>query len=206
MLQSCFFFFFFCPTQDIYPRSGRSLFSSADSEKGHSCFISSELDCCRALCSGIRSTNIQRRRRLLPHHTNLSCPSLVTRELFRIDFKIFTACFESLGTVSCCTCDPLTPCEPGRCWTSSDKNLLVVSTSWLADKRRPLVPFQFKSRCFVLDPFFLGFSWITLTSYCLFHMRSTLQLLFSKGYRQIKSLLLLFLSFLAKTAVPWETY
>lgn len=134
--QSCFF----RPTQDIYPRSGQS-FSSADLEKGHSCVISSELDCCRALCSGIRGPNIQRPQRLLPHHTNLSCPSLVTRELFffRIDFKICTACFESLGTVSCCTCDPLTPWEPGRCRRPSDKNLLIVSTSRLADKRRPLV-------------------------------------------------------------------
>lgn len=58
---------------------------------------------------------------------------------FRIDFKICTACFESLGTVSCCTCDPLTPWEPGRCRRPSDKNLLIVSTSRLADKRRPLV-------------------------------------------------------------------
>lgn len=64
---------------------------------------------------------------------------LVSFFFFRIDFKICTACFESLGTVSCCTCDPLTPWEPGRCRRPSDKNLLIVSTSRLADKRRPLV-------------------------------------------------------------------
>ena len=126
----------------------RSFLSSADLEKVIHAFISSRLDYCNALYSGISRRNIQRlqliqnaaarfltRTKRCDHITPILAALHWLPVSFRIDFKILLLVFKALnGQAPAYICDLLTPYEPDRHLRSSSRALLMVPKSRLVSK------------------------------------------------------------------------
>ncbi|KAF7653025.1 hypothetical protein LDENG_00087880, partial [Lucifuga dentata] len=118
----------------------KSLLSFSDLEKIFYAFISSRLDNCNALYSGISKGNIHQLQlientaaRLLTRSRRSDRISLILAGLhcfpvsFRIDFKVLLIVFKALhGSTPSHMRDRLTCCKPDCCLRSSGKILLVV--------------------------------------------------------------------------------
>ena len=125
-----------------------SFLSSTDLEKVVHAFISSRLDYCNALYSGISKGNIRRLQliqnaaaRLLTgtKRSDHISPILATLHWlplsFRIDFKILLLVFKALnGQAPTYIRDLLLPYKPDRCLRSAGTALLMVPRSCLVTK------------------------------------------------------------------------
>ncbi len=116
----------------------KSFLSVADLQKVIHAFISSRLDYCNALYSGISQRNLQRLQ-LIQNAAAWLLTGIKKRDhispilaalhwllvSFRIDFKILLLPFKALkGQAPVCICDLLIPNEPDRCLRSSGRALL----------------------------------------------------------------------------------
>ena len=131
-MQSCF-------AQLRHLTKIRSFFSSADLEKVIHAFISSRLDNCNTLYSGINRWNIQRlqliqnaaawfltRTKRCDHVTPILAALHWLPGSFRVDFKILQLVFKALnGQSPAYLCDLLTLYEPDRCLGSSSRDFLM---------------------------------------------------------------------------------
>ncbi len=126
----------------------KSFLSLADLEKVIHAFISSRLDYCNALYSGISKRNLQRlqliqnaaarlltRTKKRDHITPILAGLHWLPVSFRIDFKILLLVFKALKSqASVYICDLLIPYEPDHCLRSSSRALLMVPKSRLVTK------------------------------------------------------------------------
>ncbi len=141
MVQSCF-------AQLRKLTKIKSFLSLADLEKDINAFISSRLDYCNVLYSGISKRNLQRlqliqnaaarlltRTKKRDHITPIIAALDWLPVSFRIDFNILLLVFKTLkGQAPVYICDLLILHEPDRCLRSSGRALLMVPKSQLVTK------------------------------------------------------------------------